>query len=77
MPQTWRPASNGHRVGIGGTASTLLLSHAELAVTLLEKNTLLGGACAGYEKQASTLISAPIRLVVARRSLGECCAARP
>jgi phytoene dehydrogenase-like protein len=37
--------------GIGGTASTLLLSHAGLAVTLLEKNTQLGGACAGYEKQ--------------------------
>jgi phytoene dehydrogenase-like protein len=37
--------------GIGGTASTLLLSHVGLPVTLLEKNTQLGGACAGYEKQ--------------------------
>lgn len=37
--------------GIGGTASTLLLSHAGLPVTLLEKNIHLGGACAGYEKQ--------------------------
>ena len=37
--------------GIGGTALTLLLSHMGFAVTLLEKNTQLGGACAGYEKQ--------------------------
>lgn len=37
--------------GIGGTALTLLLSHAGFSVTLLEKNTQLGGACAGYEKQ--------------------------
>lgn len=37
--------------GIGGTASTLLLSHAGLPVTLLEKNVHLGGTCAGYEKQ--------------------------
>ncbi|MEV6659664.1 phytoene desaturase family protein [Nocardia fluminea] len=37
--------------GIGGTALTLLLAHAGLRVTLLEKNQYLGGTCAGYEKQ--------------------------
>ncbi|MGH2604472.1 MAG: NAD(P)-binding protein [Dehalococcoidia bacterium] len=37
--------------GIGGTALTVLLAHAGLRVTLLEKNRHLGGACAGYEKQ--------------------------
>lgn len=37
--------------GIGGTALTLLLAHAGMRVTLLEKNQYLGGACAGYEKQ--------------------------
>ncbi|MDR3657529.1 MAG: NAD(P)-binding protein [Mycobacterium sp.] len=37
--------------GIGGSASSLLLSHVGLPVTLLEKNVHLGGTCAGYEKQ--------------------------
>jgi prolycopene isomerase len=36
--------------GIGGTALTLLLAHAGVPVTLLEKNKHLGGSCAGYEK---------------------------
>lgn len=36
--------------GIGGSALTLLLAHAGLAVTLLEKNKHLGGSCAGYDK---------------------------
>jgi prolycopene isomerase len=37
--------------GIGGTAATLLLAHAGLKVTLLEKNRRLGGSCSGYDKQ--------------------------
>ncbi len=37
--------------GIGGTAAALLLSHAGLKVTLLEKNRRIGGSCSGYEKQ--------------------------
>ena len=36
--------------GIGGSALTLLLAHAGVPVTLLEKNKYLGGSCAGYEK---------------------------
>jgi prolycopene isomerase len=36
--------------GIGGSALTLLLAHAGIPVTLLEKNRYLGGSCAGYEK---------------------------
>jgi prolycopene isomerase len=37
--------------GIGGTALTLLLAHAGMKVTLVEKNRRLGGSCSGYEKQ--------------------------
>jgi prolycopene isomerase len=37
--------------GIGGTAATLLLAHAGIPVTLVEKNRRLGGSCSGYEKQ--------------------------
>jgi O-methyltransferase involved in polyketide biosynthesis len=33
----------------GVRASTLLLAHAGIPVTLLEKNRYLGGSCAGYE----------------------------
>ena len=36
--------------GIGGTAATLLLAHAGLKVTLLEKNRRIGGSCSGYDK---------------------------
>jgi phytoene dehydrogenase-like protein len=37
--------------GIGGSAATLLLAHAGLKVTLVEKNRRLGGSCSGYDKQ--------------------------
>lgn len=37
--------------GIGGTAATLLLAHAGVPVTLVEKNRRIGGSCSGYEKQ--------------------------
>lgn len=37
--------------GIGGAAATLLLAHAGIPVTLLEKNRRIGGSCSGYEKQ--------------------------
>src|SRR5579883_3407551 len=37
--------------GIGGTAATLLLAHAGIPVTLVEKNRRLGGSCSGYEKR--------------------------
>jgi prolycopene isomerase len=37
--------------GIGGTAATLLLAHAGIPVTLVEKNRRIGGSCSGYEKQ--------------------------
>ncbi|CAN5696948.1 hypothetical protein BH11MYX4_BH11MYX4_42760 [soil metagenome] len=37
--------------GIGGSAATLLLAHAGIPVTLVEKNRRLGGSCSGYEKQ--------------------------
>lgn len=37
--------------GIGGTAATLLLAHAGLKVTLVEKNRRIGGSCSGYDKQ--------------------------
>ncbi|HEY4121639.1 MAG TPA: FAD-dependent oxidoreductase, partial [Byssovorax sp.] len=37
--------------GIGGAAAALLLAHAGLPVTLVEKNRRVGGSCAGYEKQ--------------------------
>lgn len=37
--------------GIGGTAATLLLAHAGVRVTLVEKNRRIGGSCSGYDKQ--------------------------
>ena len=37
--------------GIGGTAATLLLAHAGIPTTLLEKNRRIGGSCSGYDKQ--------------------------
>lgn len=37
--------------GIGGAAATLLLAHAGIPVTLIEKNRRIGGSCSGYEKQ--------------------------
>jgi len=37
--------------GIGGAAATLLLAHAGIPVTLVEKNRRVGGSCARYEKQ--------------------------
>lgn len=37
--------------GIGGAAATLLLAHAGIPVTLVEKNRRIGGSCSGYEKQ--------------------------
>jgi len=37
--------------GIGGSAATLLLAHAGIPVTLVEKNRRVGGSCSGYEKQ--------------------------
>ncbi|QIS13598.1 phytoene desaturase family protein [Nocardia arthritidis] len=55
--ETVHPTESAHPnvvvigAGIGGTALTLLLAHAGLRVTLLEKNNYLGGFCAGYEKQ--------------------------
>ncbi len=36
--------------GIGGSAATLLLAHAGVPVTLVEKNRRIGGSCSGYEK---------------------------
>jgi phytoene dehydrogenase-like protein len=36
--------------GIGGSAAALLLAHAGLQVTLVEKNRRLGGSCSGYSK---------------------------
>lgn len=37
--------------GIGGTAAALLLAHAGVRVTLVEKNRRIGGSCSGYDKQ--------------------------
>lgn len=37
--------------GIGGSAATLLLAHAGIPVTLVEKNRRIGGSCSGYEKR--------------------------
>jgi prolycopene isomerase len=37
--------------GIGGTAATLLLAHAGIPVTLVEKNRRIGGSCSGYDKR--------------------------
>ena len=53
---TREPRSDGPRAvvigsGIGGSAATLLLAHAGIPVTLIEKNRRIGGSCSGYEKQ--------------------------
>ena len=37
--------------GIGGSAAALLLSHAGVRTTLIEKNRRIGGSCSGYEKR--------------------------
>lgn len=37
--------------GIGGSAAAMLLAHAGIPTTLLEKNTRVGGSCAAYEKR--------------------------
>ena len=36
--------------GIGGSAATLLLAHAGIQTTLVEKNRRIGGSCSGYDK---------------------------
>jgi phytoene dehydrogenase-like protein len=41
--------------GIGGTAATMLLAHAGIPVTLVEKNRRIGGSCSGYEKRGFTI----------------------
>jgi prolycopene isomerase len=41
--------------GIGGAAATLLLAHAGVRTTLIEKNRRLGGSCSGYEKQGFSI----------------------
>jgi phytoene dehydrogenase-like protein len=37
--------------GIGGSAAAMLLAHAGIPVTLVEKNRRIGGSCSGYDKQ--------------------------
>ena len=37
--------------GIGGSAAAMLLAHAGIQTTLVEKNRRVGGSCSGYEKQ--------------------------
>lgn len=37
--------------GIGGATAALLLAHAGIPTTLLEKNRRIGGSCSGYEKR--------------------------
>jgi phytoene dehydrogenase-like protein len=37
--------------GIGGSAAAMLLAHAGIPTTLIEKNRRIGGSCSGYEKQ--------------------------
>jgi prolycopene isomerase len=37
--------------GIGGSAAAMLLAHAGVPVTLIEKNRRAGGSCSGYDKQ--------------------------
>ncbi|MFX1338720.1 MAG: phytoene desaturase family protein [Promethearchaeota archaeon] len=41
--------------GIGGLSCAALLSHGGYRVTVLEKNSYIGGACSSYEKQGYTL----------------------
>jgi prolycopene isomerase len=36
--------------GIGGSAAALLLAHAGIPTTLVEKNRRVGGSCSGYDK---------------------------
>jgi phytoene dehydrogenase-like protein len=36
--------------GIGGSAAAMLLAHAGIPTTLVEKNRRIGGSCSGYEK---------------------------
>lgn len=37
--------------GIGGSAAAMMLAHAGIPTTLVEKNRRLGGSCSGYDKQ--------------------------
>ncbi|MEJ7730048.1 MAG: FAD-dependent oxidoreductase [Polyangiaceae bacterium] len=37
--------------GIGGATTALLLAHAGIRTTLLEKNRRIGGSCSGYDKR--------------------------
>ena len=37
--------------GIGGSAAAMLLAHAGIPTTLVEKNRRIGGSCSGYDKQ--------------------------
>ncbi len=37
--------------GIGGSAAAMLLAHASVPTTLVEKNRRVGGSCSGYDKQ--------------------------
>ena len=53
---TWRYSLRMQRAvvvgsGIGGTAAAMLLAHAGIPITLVEKNRRIGGSCSGYDKQ--------------------------
>ncbi len=37
--------------GIGGSVAAMLLAHAGIPTTLVEKNRRIGGSCSGYDKQ--------------------------
>ena len=37
--------------GIGGSAAAMMLAHAGIPTTLVEKNRRIGGSCSGYDKQ--------------------------
>ena len=41
--------------GIGGSAVALLLAHAGIPTTLIEKNRRVGGSCSGYDKQGFSI----------------------
>src|SRR5262245_47184044 len=41
--------------GVGGTATTALLAHAGLRTALLEKNAVVGGGCAAYQRDGYTV----------------------
>jgi prolycopene isomerase len=52
----WRYGIRMHRAvvvgsGIGGSAAAMLLAHARIPTTLVEKNRRIGGSCSGYDKQ--------------------------